>query len=103
MTPFLAATSRSLCASRTAWVAVLSPPSMADRAFLRVVRSALFTARFRMVRLTRWRLRLTAEVWLAIEIDPYYFLVFALAALGAGAGLGAGAAATGFASAALGS
>src|SRR5689334_22622973 len=73
ITPLLAARARALLASFTGAAAALaSPPWIALRAFLTAVRTALLTARLRVVRAIRCRLRLSAEAWFAM-FQPTWF------------------------------
>jgi hypothetical protein len=62
MMPLLAARARAWLAAFTGPSAfVVSPLDSAVRAFFTAVRTALFTARFRVVRSMRCRLRFSAE------------------------------------------
>src|SRR5262245_38242226 len=66
MVPFEAARSSALTAALTSSADVASAPVTAARAFFSAVRSSLLAARLRSVLLMRWRLRLTADAWLAM-------------------------------------
>src|SRR5262245_40975129 len=66
MVPLEAARSSALTAALTSAAAPAGASWRATRAFFTSVRRADLAARLREVLLMRWRLRLTADAWLAI-------------------------------------